>query len=262
MIGEKMKTLKIVVLLAIAFPLMNCGVVRADLTPGQIVSQFNSLGTYGWAFTSSGSAPRQFTASSTAFVPDLSAYASSTSSSFAFNSFCVNTSIAAVSSGAAKLSYNPTTGITQNASGIALSVGGALLYQQYAAGVLPNASNTTTLASTIRSLNSATSINSLSWTTDTFLSYLLTLNADRNYWIGNYNVNQRYDEIGDYAVFIMNITNATGTIQYQDHLYVARADYGGDKGVPEPATLLLWALGSVGALGVGKYRRIKNQKGA
>jgi hypothetical protein len=159
----------------------------------------------------------------------------------------------------ARLSYNGVTGETKNASGVALSVGGALLYQQYATGELPNAGTLSTLATAIRALNSATSITSITWTTG-YYAYLLTINDDRNFWIGNYNVNQYYEEIGNYAVFIMNIWTTTGGVA-QDHLYVARVDYGGggSSDVPEPATLLLWTLGGVGALGANRWRK-RSQK--
>jgi hypothetical protein len=246
-----MKTQKFSALLAVVFTVICSGIVRADLTPSEIVSQFN--GTNGWAFTATSLAtPRTFTAVNSSHVPNLSAYASGT-----LNSFCVNSSIGTVvttSGGVARLNYDATTGRTQNASGVALSVGGALLYQQYAAGELPDVGTVSALAMAIRDLNSVTSISSISWTTG-YYAYLLTINVDKNYWIGNYNVNQYYEEIGNYAVFIMNIWTNGGTVA-QDHLYVAGADYSGGSGdVPEPATLLLWTLGGVGALGINHYRK-------
>jgi len=248
-----MKTLKNLVLLTVALTLVNCGVALAELTPSQIVSQFNNLGTNGWAFDTRGSIPSTFTATNSSLVPDLSAYASGS-----LNSFCVNMNLGAISRGVATLSYNADTGRTQNASNVALSVGGALLYQQYAAGLLPVVLGSISIDTSIRALNNATSVTAINWSQG-FYAYLYSLKPDSSYWIANYNVNQRYDEIGDHAVFVMNIKGATGTANYQDFLYVARADYGGNNDVPEPATLLLWTLGSAGAFGFNHYRK-RNKK--
>jgi hypothetical protein len=247
-----MRTFHLSTLLAVVLTVVGSGVLRADLTPSEIVAQFNNLGTNGWEFTSTGNAPRTFT-SSIAAVPDLSAYVSGV-----FYSFSVDTNFMVAASGLAKLNYNATTGLTQNAAGTALSVGGAFLYQQYAQSELPNTVAELELAQTIRNLNSATTSTSsaLNWGVNAALLYLLSINSDREYWVGNYNVNQRYDEIGDYAVFIMNITTSSGLTR-QDHIYVARANYGTTpiNAVPEPATVMIWMLGSVGALGMNTYRK-------
>ena len=272
---SKMKAIRLILLLAAVLSFANSGLVFADLTPNQIVSGFNGLGTNGWAFSSSQTTERLFSSRVAANTPDVSAYAASTrgggsAANYSFYTFCAYGSGPLVASGTARLNYNATTGATRNAGGEALSVGGALLYQRYAAGVLAGfdyasqpqngqrSGDASTLSSTIRTLMTTTvqNANSLNWTSNKFLAFLLTINSDRSFWVADYDVNRRYDEIGDYAVFVMSINDSNGNGPCQDHLYVARADYGGGGGgVPEPATLLLWVFGSLGTLGVGYCRK-------
>ena len=74
------------------------------------------------------------------------------------------------------------------------------------------------------------------------------------------NTNLRYLELGDFAVFMMDINGSSARTQ----LYVTYASHSGnyEDGIgddignaPEPATLLLWSLGSVGALEFRHYRK-------
>ena len=272
---KKMKTLRFSTFLACALAVVSYGVALADLTPQQIKTQFDGLGANGWSFNSSQSPEKVFSATNAASVPDLSAYIASTRGSggtanYSFYSFCANGALGSTASGTATLSYNPTTGVSQNASGGVLSVGAAYLYKQYATGQLasfdyatlpqnaPRSTDASLLASALSILmtRNVTTINN-AVPTNKYIAAMLQVNTAA-YWANTYSLNQRYAEIGDYAVFIMNIRNASGA-STQDFFYVAKADLGDGGQVPEPATLLLWSLGSIGTVGVGYYRQ-RNKK--
>ena len=268
-----MKTLRFSAIMVCAMTMVSYGVALADLTPQEIKTYFDGLGPNGWGFSSSQSPEKVFTASNAARVPDLSAYIASTrggggTANYTFYSFCANGAIGATASGNAKLSYDSATGLSKNANGGVLTVGAAYLYSQYATGQLAGfdyaslpqtgtrgASDAPLLASALGTLmtGNVTSITNAASSNKYLAAMLQYRTAD--YWATAYNLNQRYDEIGDYAVFIMNITNSSGQ-STQDFFYVAKANLGGGGDqVPEPATLLLWSLGSVGVAGVGYCRK-------
>ena len=260
-----MKTLKNSVLLAVALAAMSCGVVYAELTASEIVTGFNTNG--GWSFNSTGGMyERRFYSSDT--MPDIRAY-SSVLGATGIYAMCMSSGSSAPSSGTARLNYDAATGFTRNRDGVALSVGGAVLYKMYATGALTSfdyslAMNTgqrysdaIDLRNAIYNLNNATSVNSLNWTSNKYLQYLLDIRNDREYWILNYNTNLRYTELGDFAVFMMDTGSAS-----QTNLYISFASHTGsyeNNGVPEPASLLLWTLGSIGTLGVSHFRK-RNRK--
>ena len=261
-------------LLALALMVISGGIVRAELTPNEIVARFSSSGTYGWSFTSSllGTGERAFTGPAGFNVSG--AYINGTSTDInSFNSFCIEPNVGSIASiGTAKLNFSGGNSTRRDSDQSAVSVGAAFLYRQYATGTFASSlydyastsqrtTDSSLLRDTLRALMNPQS-GTLDWTGNKLLAYLQTVNGDRTYWTGVYNPNQRYDEIGDYAIFAMNIKSTTGTGQYQDFLYIAKADYGngGGNGVPEPATFLLWSLGSFGALGVSRYRRVSTKK--
>lgn len=288
-----MKSLKILVLIAVALTFANSNLVFADLTPNEIVAQFNGLeGGAGWSFNTTlnatlGNSERLFSTTAGAVngrTPLLSAYTSGaygTSPNIAaFYTLCANPDLTIpynTVTGYAKLNYNAATGATRNVSGDALTVGAAWLYSQYAQGTLAGFRYTSQgnipgsnryadaqlLHTTINLLMTGTAaqVNAAA-STNKFVQALLQANSSAAYWTGTYNANQRYQEIGDFTVLVMNLTsgpNGTGT-QYQDMLYVARAGYGTDPGgVPEPATLMLWTLGSLGVVGLGYCRKRAKQ---
>jgi len=260
-----MKTLKFSALFAVALTVVSGGVLRAEYTASEIVSLFNANG--GWSFISTGSVTERLFTTRSGATPDLRAYSASLGNTAGIYSTCVSGGSTAPGNGTATLYYSATTGLTQNISGQFLSVGGAVLYQRYAAGTLSSfnygaAMNTgtrtndsSTLRSAIMVLNSMSSTQALAydWNSNKYLQYLLSIRDDKSYWALDYNTNLRYTELGDFAVFMMH----TGTTT-QSQLYVSYASHTGNfenNGVPEPATLLLWTLGSAGALGVGHYRR-------
>ena len=265
-----MKALKFVVLLAGVLTFINGGMVRAELTPIEIWNNFNSLGTHGWSFNSTttlSNPERYFAPSNAAFVPDLSAYHANARGSApnSFLSFCIEPNVGLVTvAGTAKLNFSDGNSTRVSSDNKAISVGTAFLYQQFATGAfdtsLYNYTNSTQRSSDYSSLlgvlrSLMVPNGTLNWS-NKFLGYLLTINSDQNYWTAIYDPGQRYNEIGDYAVFVMNISDPNGAGEYQDFLYIAKADYGHSNGeVPEPAMILLWTLGSIGTLGVRQYRK-------
>jgi len=265
-----MKKLRISVILLSVMAISNIDAVFAELTPQQIVDQFNSLsGPNGWSFTSGIYTERYFASANAAFTPDLSAYYAYAHGTLAnsFRTFCVEPNSPSIaSSGTAKLNFTDGNSTRVSIDNKAVSIGTAFLYKQFAtASFAPSlydytnasqrSSDYSSLLTTLRALMSPQG--SLDWTTNKYLRYLLSLNDSREYWTSIYNPGDRYTEIGDYAIFVMNISNSSGTGEYQDFLYIAKAQYP-NNGVPEPATLLLWTLGA-GTLGFG-YRRRRRDK--
>lgn len=239
---------------------------KADLTASEIVSSFNNLnsgqGLYFLYTTSSTYEGRIAKASTSADVADVSAYAASTASSAGyFFSFCVESSstITANLNYYGQLDYNG--GVTQTSSGNVLTVGAAYLYQQFAAGTLAGYSYSSGRSTSATAMREALYVLTgqqtiANWSNNTFLSHLLTVNNSQSYWIASYDPGQYYTEIGNFSVFVMQVTSATNGAEAQDFVYVAKASFGD---VPEPATFILWLMGSVSALGAGyaKKRRKK-----
>ena len=220
--------------------------------------------------TSTGTSERLFTG--TAGLDISGAYiigANGTSTAInTFHSFCVEPNVGSVaSSGTAKLNFIDGNSTRTDSDGKAVSVGTAFLYQQFATGAFTsdlynydNSSQRSTdsglLLAALRNLMSPQA--GLNWTGNKFLTYLLAINSDQSYWTSVYNPAQYYEDIGNYAVFVMNISSTSGVSGYQDFLYIAKADYG-NAAVPEPATVLLWSLGSLGVFGASQYRK-RNRK--
>ena len=263
-----MKTLKNLVLLTVALTAICSGALRAEYTASEIVAGFNANG--GWAFYSGGSVTERLFTTRSGATPDLRAYSSILGSTGIYT-MCVSGGLSAPGSGTATLNYNAATGLTQNISGQFLSVGAAVLYQRYAAGTLSSfnygvamntgtrSSDSNTLRTAIMVLNSMTTASALTfdWDSNKYLQYLLSIRDEKGYWALDYNTNLRYTELGGFSVFMMD----TGS-GYQSQLYVSYASHLGNfenNDVPEPATLLLWTLGSAGAFGFNHYRK-RNKK--
>jgi len=266
--GEKMKTLKISVMLAVAITAVCSGTLRAELTGKQIADGFH------WAYDSRDglyvSELRLYNSSGT--NPNITNAYSSILGPTGVYTMCVGNGSAAPYGGTATLNYESGTGYTRSNNGDYLSVGAAVLYQRYAAGELnydyvgslgigTRYTDANNLRSAIFALNRAASMTASEWTNNQYALYLLrdvsgfslaeinantaAVQAAKAYWTSNYSTDQYYAELGNYAVFMMDIGNGT---TYQTQLYVTGANYN-NPGAPEPATLLLWTLGSIGALG-------------
>ena len=271
-------------MLAVALTAICSGTLHAELTAEQIWRDFNANG--GWAYSSTGTVQERLFTTRSGNTPDLRAYSPTLGTAAGIYTMCVGSGSSAPATGTATLRYDPNTGYTQNTSGQYLSVGGAVLYQRYAAGTLSDfnyseryglstgtrSSDASALRSAIMDLNwlTATSALTYNWTGNKYLQYLLmdisgfslaeindvnnaAVQTAKIYWAENYNTNLYYSDLGNYAVFMMD----TGS-GYQTQLYVRYASHTGsydNNGVPEPATLLLWTIGTVGTFGIGHYRK-------
>jgi hypothetical protein len=239
--------------------------LQAALTPNEIYNQFGSRSFTAANSNGSTSYEVGFNISGV----DNSAYAPSVRyGANGFVSICAEIYAGVEYSGTARLSYNELTGVTKNDAGQSLSLGGALLYKMYATGEFD--SSTFNYSNSSQRQYDAAGLwhvmNHLSFGSDLygagymdykFIDVLNAINPNMDYWKQTYNVNQRYDEIGDYAVFIMNLTG-------QDRYYIANAYYEtvtppDPNDVPEPATLLLWTLGGLGVTG-SSWMRKRNKK--
>ena len=276
-----MRTRQFSVLLAVALTAMCSGGLRADFNAQIVVDNFAGAGQSTWTFNSTnqpGGYERSFYHNS-GIVPNRGAFAVNSTGFYGtqagtnlFYSFCVNQNINTVATaGTATLNYNAATGVTQNASGQALTVGAAWLFQQYATGYLAGFSYNNMVGAGTRfsrdtnllqsAINLLMSGGDIIGSTNTFVQAMLQANSSASYWLGTYNVNQRYNEIGDHAIFVMNIRN-NGGVANQDHLYIVQANYGGggSSDVPEPASLLLWTLGGLGLAYTSRARNRRLKK--
>ncbi|MCL2348894.1 MAG: hypothetical protein FWC50_11625 [Planctomycetaceae bacterium] len=191
---------------------------------------------------------------------DLSAYSSLTSGSNTFQSFCAESSAGVYTNTALNGKLSLVGNNSYNTSSKALSVGSAYLYKLFATGDLLNynyansATNASTLRSSLWAAMGSTTV--ADWSTDAYLSQLLAVNSDKNFWLSTYDASQRYDFIGDYTVLLLGCTTTTGA-NTQDVFYLMNGS-GGSASAPEPATLALWAIG--GMLPIGYKMRNKMWK--
>ncbi|MCL2623306.1 MAG: PEP-CTERM sorting domain-containing protein [Planctomycetaceae bacterium] len=288
-----MKTLKFTVLTALVLALANSGTVLAEFDPQQFAAQFNGSDGKGWQWNIAGYKTNNSSSYNEYYIgggnlPDLRAYSDNTKTSDRFYTFCAepNVKLVAVNtSGYAKLNYQD--GRTKNSDGMALNLGAAWLYTQYATGQLSgfdytgskHASDVNDLGraitlmmgginGTLTTQQITNNIINNNGSTGEKNKYLELLRTSNDYtaseWASDYIVSADYKGIGDYAVFVMNMTEYNGR-NLQDYLYVVCKDHGdgGDDGggcndVPEPATFLLWTLSGIGLAGASwvKKRRL------
>lgn len=239
------------------------GVARADMNAQATVDAFNSAsGGSQMVFTYSYNYEVNLTQRSGYSFADTSAYEDGvTGSSNYYRTFCVEPNVGAYTMMGATLNYE--NGKSTTSSGYSLSVGAAYLYSQFAAGSLEGytynntSARSTSSSNLLSAIRGLMGISTLSWT-NAFTNYLLTINSDKNFWTQTYDPNQYYDVIGDYSVFVMNCYSSTNGANGQDFLYVASAKDSSDT--PEPASVLLWTLGSFGALGAARRARKQREK--
>ncbi|MDR1227580.1 MAG: PEPxxWA-CTERM sorting domain-containing protein [Azoarcus sp.] len=171
-----------------------------------------------------------------------------------FWTFCVEPGQKAFAyTSTAQLGYS--NGMSATTSGAALTVGAAYLYSMAASDRMLVTSN-----ADISALQSATRFlmgdmydieRGTNWNSNAYLKNLLSIN-DANYWTSVYDPDAYYSEIGNYSVFVMNVTAFDGT-PAQDFLYFANAasPYTPPP-VPEPET---WAMMLAGLAMAGVIAR-------
>ena len=234
---------------------------KADLSPSEIVSQFNALNSgSGLSFTyATTNNEARITNNAGATFTATDAYAMATGATTSvFKSFCVESGVT-ITNGQryyAQLNYSGNT--TRNSSGTALTLGAAYLYQKFATNTLPgytpnNATNAAALQQAIYLLTGQAS--TATWTNNTYLQALLSVNSSQSHWLESYDPGRLYSEIGNFSVFVMQVTAQNNGSNAQDFVYVARATFGGGSQVPEPATVLLWLLGGAGSLGTAYAKK-------
>jgi len=153
--------------------------------------------------------------------------------------------------------------MSKTSKGYALSVGAALLYKMYATGEyavnLNNESQKLTFQQTIRGLMKIVDPDTKKvYSIDAGIRSILS-NLIQGDIMATYDPGKYYDYIGDYSVFVMNVTSTNGKVDSQDFLYIVKHE-GSD--VPEPATLLLWTLGGLGVAGTSWARKRRLVKAA
>ena len=147
-----------------------------------------------------------------------------------------------------------------------LSVGAALLYTMYATGQISPADELLfqrtilgLMGVTKPGTNYASQYVNGKWGTNEFLKAILAVSGENSaYLLSAYDPGIRYDYIGDYSVFVMNVTTQGGK-DSQDFLIIQKHE---NSDVPEPATLLLWTLGGLGVAGTSWARKRRLAKAA
>ena len=173
-----------------------------------------------------------------------------------FRTFCVEPGASVkeneVLIGTLNYELKGTEMVTQTSSGDELTLGAAILYKEFAVDGRSAASLREAIL-VLMGMNSITN-----WANNAHLWYLYKINQDKDVWTANYDPAQYHDMIGDYCVFIMDVVSATDRQgNRQDFLYIAKVNTNTD--VPEPASLLLWTLGGLGAVSTSwaRKRRLK-----
>jgi hypothetical protein len=157
-----------------------------------------------------------------------------------------------------------TEWVTQTSEGNELTLGAAILYKEFAV----DGRTSEGLRTAILVLMGVPGYTINSWADNVHLQYLYEIsNQDKDVWTANYdpgqsNPGQYYDMVGDYGVFVLNVVSGDmgedRLSNRQDFLYIAKMNTSTD--VPEPASLLFWTLGGLGAAGTSWARKRRMKK--
>ena len=281
-------------LFAVLFLTTFSGTALADLSTQQLVDDFNTMNNpNGYLFRAStignGSLAsyglrsgeirlQNYADPVTGQTPDLSGYMTGRTANnglginFSFQTFCVAPELSILSDDPLNgwLNYEPDRTCTFN--GNSLTLGVAWLYKEFAAGTLAGyyydntdpvnnrVNSAVMLQDAIWFLQGDTTYMvdpATNWTSNRFLELLDNMPGYN--WTAAYNPAANYGGLmGDSKVFVMNVSVAANTaVIRQDVLYVTQY---GDSVVPEPASLLLWTIGSLGAVGAVYHKRRKDNK--
>ncbi|MCL2348600.1 MAG: hypothetical protein FWC50_10125 [Planctomycetaceae bacterium] len=254
-------------ILLVLFLATGTRIAKADLNASQIATQINAMnGGKGLVTTyntnSMAITQHTFTTTPGYTNPDTSAYGSQTAGSNYFKSFCVEPNVYVYNNETVSMMVNYANGKTVTSSGLALTLGAAKLYKDFATMALGNydygntagqlANNADQLTTAIHVLIGAVTI--ANWSQNVYLSQLLAVNSQQSYWTAVYDPGRLYSEIGDYSVFVLNVSDFTTGVDCQDHLFLVKTS---GSSVPEPASVVLWGLGSLGVFGISFARKRK-----
>ena len=158
-------------------------------------------------------------------------------------------------------------GTTRTSDHTAINLGIAYLYAKYATESLPgydhaNHSTAAELSAALQLLLSG-NITAEQWENNSFLGHLIR-EAGEEVWLRQYNLNDNYDPwLDNYAVYVLNLSQFiidwSGGGSEPEMRWDAVADvlYLVQRGndVPEPATLISWAVIGLGLFGAARHRK-------
>ena len=242
--------------------------VWADLTETlSFVNNFNNMNGTGFHFINDSLVPGNSNPKGLVVLKEdtnfpvipefFSAYSSTTVSTF-----CIQPGIRIRENGnielfgnggfTGRLVYEDGKTFTYDNEGISynLTVGAAYLYKAYITGDLATAGFTveTEIGNTIRYLSTHGMVSLLDFD---LLYWLSTQLPAGNNWFDDYDPAANYSFMGNYQVFVLEVSDEFLNIPSQDFLFIRLTDPGH---APEPATILLWTLGAAGAIGYARKR--------
>ena len=171
-----------------------------------------------------------------------------------FRTFCIEPDAPVEGTLVGTLNYEMkgTEWVTQTSEDNELTLGAAILYKEFAV----DGRSADSLRQAILVLMGMDTINS--WSDNVHLQYLYEKNQFTDVWTANYDPAQYHELVGDYCVFVLDVVSATDRSNRQDFLYIAKVNTSTD--VPEPASLLFWTLGGLGAAGTSWARKRRMKK--